>query len=438
MAAIAGAYRRTLPSPPAIEFASPEGKQLFSEALAGGKMEGPWRWFDDTMLDCCEPLEKVKVSGISFGKVQCLAYCNGAGVKAFHTNESTIEDFRSYVISCTSSEDCHLIVSYHRGYLKQTGSGHFSPIGGYHPEKDLVLILDVARFKYPPHWVPLTLLWEAMDTVDQDTGLNRGFMILMKPQRAPSILYTVNCRDKSWEATAKYLTKELPHILSSDQIKDVQGLLAIVMCSAPADLRDFVNWVAEVRLQEDGNKLSEEQKARLSLKEEILDQVHKAELFDHVTKFLMSNTCWKHTESSDEKDSLAKIASEVCCQGGQIYCGMFGSSDMHSSKAAKTRLLKDGNNHKPIVIVSTENDTKTTERGIDVLIPYCQANTNGHCHRGSSDVSMMHPSLIDVVTILLLALPPKTWLNIKHEGVKEEINRLTSTTDLPPLLQEEV
>lgn len=56
----------------------------------------------------------------------------------------------------------------------QTGSGHFSPIGGYHAGKDMVLILDVARFKYPPHWVPLSLLWEAMNTVDEATGHRRG------------------------------------------------------------------------------------------------------------------------------------------------------------------------------------------------------------------------------------------------------------------------
>jgi len=46
-----------------------------------------------------------------------------------------------------------LIASYDRASLGQTGNGHFSPIGGYHMERDLVLVLDVARFKYPPHWV---------------------------------------------------------------------------------------------------------------------------------------------------------------------------------------------------------------------------------------------------------------------------------------------
>lgn len=80
---------------------------------------GPWRWFDDSMLDCCEPLAKIKADGITFGKVACLAHCNGAKVEAFRTSERTIDDFRKYIITCTSSEDCHVITSYHRGVFKQ-------------------------------------------------------------------------------------------------------------------------------------------------------------------------------------------------------------------------------------------------------------------------------------------------------------------------------
>lgn len=40
----------------------------------------------------------------------------------------------------------------------------------YHEEKDLALILDTARFKYPPHWVPVKLLLDAMRPHDPDTG----------------------------------------------------------------------------------------------------------------------------------------------------------------------------------------------------------------------------------------------------------------------------
>ncbi|CAN1192915.1 Glutathione gamma-glutamylcysteinyltransferase 1 [Linum perenne] len=215
--ATAGLYRRVLPSPPAIDFASSEGKQIFNEAFEDGTMEGffklisfyqtqsepaycglaslsmvlnalaidpgrkwkgPWRWFDESMLDCCEPLERVKAVGISFGKVVCLARCAGAEVEAFRTNQSTIDDYRKHVIKCCSSDNCHVISSYHRGVFKQTGTGHFSPIGGYHAGRDMVLILDVARFKYPPHWVPLSLLWEAMDTIIVKTGFHRGYGFL--------------------------------------------------------------------------------------------------------------------------------------------------------------------------------------------------------------------------------------------------------------------
>ncbi len=70
----------------------------------------------------------------------------------------------------TKQEDSFIVASYSRSTLGQTGDGHYSPIGGYHPEKDLVLILDVARFKYPPHWVSLKLLVESMRKIDVSTG----------------------------------------------------------------------------------------------------------------------------------------------------------------------------------------------------------------------------------------------------------------------------
>jgi hypothetical protein len=55
-------------------------------------------------------------------------------------------------------------------------------VGGYHEARDLVLIMDVARFKYPPHWVPLSLLYTAMLDVDQDSGTSRGWMTLCVAQ----------------------------------------------------------------------------------------------------------------------------------------------------------------------------------------------------------------------------------------------------------------
>jgi glutathione gamma-glutamylcysteinyltransferase len=139
---------------------------------------GPWRWFSEELLDCCVPLDQVRKVGITFDEFVCLARCNGAATDAHRASESDLASFRQRVQAASSSGDAVLVVSYSRAGLGQTGSGaapqpdrqrapacltrragHFSPIGGYHRARDLVLIMDVARFKYPPHWVPLPLLW---------------------------------------------------------------------------------------------------------------------------------------------------------------------------------------------------------------------------------------------------------------------------------------
>jgi glutathione gamma-glutamylcysteinyltransferase len=49
------------------------------------------------MLDCYEPLDKVKAQGITFGKVACLTHCSGTDVQSFRANRVTIHDLRAAV-----------------------------------------------------------------------------------------------------------------------------------------------------------------------------------------------------------------------------------------------------------------------------------------------------------------------------------------------------
>jgi glutathione gamma-glutamylcysteinyltransferase len=77
------------------------------------------------------------------------------------TKRSDEATFRNVVETTSKASEFVSIVSYNRGKVGQTGTGHFSPIGGYHPRKDMVLLMEVARFKYPPHWIPLSMLFEA-------------------------------------------------------------------------------------------------------------------------------------------------------------------------------------------------------------------------------------------------------------------------------------
>lgn len=155
--------------------------------------KGPWRWYSESMLDCCISLSLVQQYGISLDTFACLARCNGAAatvvrvpsssmtapnsytVQPFYTTKNSytvkeqkeeeegLQKFRRTIIEATkTSAGSFLICAYNRQTLGQTGSGHYSPIGAYHQGTDSVLIMDVARFKYPPHWVKVSALYEAM------------------------------------------------------------------------------------------------------------------------------------------------------------------------------------------------------------------------------------------------------------------------------------
>jgi len=211
-------YRRPLP-PGLISFASPEGRAVFDSAREEGGLEaffplieqfhtqsepafcglgslvvvlnalgvdpqrvwqGSWRWFSEELLDCCTPLDRVREHGLTIDEFARLARCNGASAEV-HRPTGDVEELRTIVAAATrTSLEPALTVSYSRRSLGQTGGGHFSPIGGYDSASDHVLILDVARFKYPPYWVPLPQLYGATRPVDPATGASRGWVALRR------------------------------------------------------------------------------------------------------------------------------------------------------------------------------------------------------------------------------------------------------------------
>lgn len=137
------------------------------------------------MLNCCGGLEEVKKTGITFATFGCLAKCQGLKINNVYGSSSTLDEFRKAVKqTCVQPSNIQtqptsfLIVSYTRQALGQTGTGHFSPIGAYDEASDHVLVLDTARFKYGPHWVPLDTMFKALLPLDPDTGKSRGYAIL--------------------------------------------------------------------------------------------------------------------------------------------------------------------------------------------------------------------------------------------------------------------
>ena len=216
-------YMRSLPRDlDALD--SPTGRALFREALLEGTMEGyfklaqqlhtqaepaycglgslvcalnalsidpartwkgPWRWFSEELLTCCKSLQEIGRSGLTLEEVACLASCSGATTSVYQPSLVGMDGFREHVRAASIDPDGPIVIAnYSRHAVGQSGDGHFSPIGGYHVATDRVLVLDTARFKYPPHWMSLALLFEAMREVDPVTQSARGWLTVERTSQA--------------------------------------------------------------------------------------------------------------------------------------------------------------------------------------------------------------------------------------------------------------
>jgi hypothetical protein len=72
--------------------------------------------------------------------------------------------------------------------------------------------LDVSRFKYPPHWVPLSLLYEAMSSLDPVTGMPRGYLLMTSQPVMDSAMFTLDIRSESWHVAKEYI-EALPDMI---------------------------------------------------------------------------------------------------------------------------------------------------------------------------------------------------------------------------------
>lgn len=159
--------------------------------------KGIFRWYTEELLDCCVPLEqsmcklfklnvkkilKVRKQGITVNQFHCLALCNNATCSVKYGSESNVNEFREAVESVTykynEQDPKYLVVSFDRRAVSQLGIGHYSPIAIYHKKRDMVLVLDVARFKYPPYFIKVEDLFNATLPIDVDSGKSRAYMVL--------------------------------------------------------------------------------------------------------------------------------------------------------------------------------------------------------------------------------------------------------------------
>jgi hypothetical protein len=122
--------------------------------------------------------EVVAHRGLTLSQIGRLLASYGVTVKVYSASEINLDRFRNLASENLNRRGNFIIVNFLRQVMGEKGGGHISPLAAYNAQSDRFLILDVSRYKYPPVWVKTADLWQAMSTVDSDSGTTRGFVLV--------------------------------------------------------------------------------------------------------------------------------------------------------------------------------------------------------------------------------------------------------------------
>lgn len=99
----------------------------------------------------------------------------------YHAHAISLEQFRGAIMDNVRFQDRFVLLNFDRKEIDEVGGGHWSPVAAYHPGSDSALLLDVARYKYPPMWVPVPQLYRAAQSPDSVSGISRGIVVMGRP-----------------------------------------------------------------------------------------------------------------------------------------------------------------------------------------------------------------------------------------------------------------
>ena len=125
------------------------------------------------------PEDVILKQGITLDQMGALLAVQPVVAAVRHASDSNVDTFRTEAASYLAQPGHFVLVNYFRNALGQQKGGHFSPLAAYDRETDRFMILDVARYKYPPVWVKAEELFAAMNTTDSDNqDRSRGYVLI--------------------------------------------------------------------------------------------------------------------------------------------------------------------------------------------------------------------------------------------------------------------
>lgn len=140
----------------------------------------------DAATEAVLPRAVLMRQGMTLDQLGQLLGLHPVTVEVRHAAPGGLDAFRDAARDALAGKDRYVLVNYLRRVLGQERGGHISPLAAYDAKADRFLILDVARYKYPPVWVTAADLFDAMNTPDADNGdKTRGYVLVSRPAGAP-------------------------------------------------------------------------------------------------------------------------------------------------------------------------------------------------------------------------------------------------------------
>lgn len=102
----------------------------------------------------------------------------GVKAKSITGDAFTDDSLRTLLRQALGNDGRFVLANYLRQSLGQVGGGHWSALAAYDKKTDRVLILDVAKYKYPPAWASIAALRQAIATLDTTSNKPRGLVIV--------------------------------------------------------------------------------------------------------------------------------------------------------------------------------------------------------------------------------------------------------------------
>jgi len=129
------------------------------------------------------PPELVNRKGVTLDQLAAALKTFPVEVRVTHARPGGLYKFIDDAKQVLQAGHGYLVVNYLRSALGQQTYGHFSPVAAYDEARDRFLVLDVARYKYPPVWVRAEQLFAAMQTRDHEANNYRGYLIVSERTR---------------------------------------------------------------------------------------------------------------------------------------------------------------------------------------------------------------------------------------------------------------